>query len=516
MTITRFVLLSILFSFFSITCFSQENYNVLFDSDQHKLTTKEINKLEEVFEKKLVYAMTLKLVGHTDNVGSDDYNQQLSQRRVENIKQTLIQLGFDGKQIQTTFFGENKPENSNKNEAEKRLNRRVTIEWELPPPSIEEEESSIEHLYRLLELDKQSFCIDPNRDTILILEQGTILSIPANAFTTSSTECVTFKAKEVYSKSDMIRENLNTTSNGDLLESGGMVYTEAADSKGNPLNLANGKSIGVLMPTDTARNDMQLFYGERDPHHTMNWVADNNTNFIPVPASEITDCINLPDQGGVFCQIFFCRLFGRMGVSFAGMFNKEIRKGNQDFRAMNRTLKPSFTALKKDVSIRCDSLLKVYGVDNWEDLADTLAKIKVQNSFEQMEEGTVENGTMGSLIYNVARVNKLGWINCDAFSNVPASRKITMLTDLRTSPKVDCKAVFRSKNSVMTASYLENKYAFVNIPDGLSIWLIALKYEKKKAYIYLEKTKTAKNAAPIEFREISIDDLKLELERLND
>lgn len=96
---------------------------------------------------------------------------------------------------------------------------------------------------------------------------------------------------------------------------------------------------------------------------------------------------------------------------------------------MNKTLKPSISALNQDIYYRYDSLLEVYGVDNWEDLADTLAKTFLQNSFEEMSEGEVKGGTMNNLIYNIARVNKLGWINCDAISSVPASQKITMLTD---------------------------------------------------------------------------------------
>lgn len=145
--------------------------------------------------------------------------------------------------------------------------------------------------------------------------------MPAHAFTTSSNEYVTLKTKEVYSKSDMIRENLSTTSNGELLESGGMTYTEAEDENGNTLSLASGKTIGILMPTDTIRIDMQLFYGERDPHHDMNWMSEN-VNFISVSASEITDCMENPKMRGTYCPIFFCRLFGRMGVSIKGFFNK--------------------------------------------------------------------------------------------------------------------------------------------------------------------------------------------------
>lgn len=68
----------------------------------------------------------------------------------------------------------------------------------------------------------------------------------------------------------------------------------------------------------------------------------------------------------------------------------------------------------------------------------------------------------------------------------------------------------------MGANSVSDNYAFSNIPKNKSIWLLALRYENKKAYIYLEQTETKKVAASIQFREISIDDLKKELNKLND
>jgi outer membrane protein OmpA-like peptidoglycan-associated protein len=70
---------------------------------------------------------TLTVVGHTDNVGSGDYNQKLSERRAHAIAQY-----FEGKRVAPARMalvgkGETQPVTSNATDAGKRANRRVEI-----------------------------------------------------------------------------------------------------------------------------------------------------------------------------------------------------------------------------------------------------------------------------------------------------------------------------------------------------------------------------------------------------
>jgi OOP family OmpA-OmpF porin len=65
--------------------------------------------------------------GHTDDVGSDEYNMDLSQRRAENAMNYLVQeQGVPGQRISAKGFGETRPVASNETEQGKRENRRVT------------------------------------------------------------------------------------------------------------------------------------------------------------------------------------------------------------------------------------------------------------------------------------------------------------------------------------------------------------------------------------------------------
>ncbi|MBN1842197.1 MAG: OmpA family protein [Deltaproteobacteria bacterium] len=65
---------------------------------------------------------TIRVEGHTDSKGSEQYNQDLSQRRAQAVKDALTQRGVDSRRIQTIGFGESQPISSSD-----AMNRRVNI-----------------------------------------------------------------------------------------------------------------------------------------------------------------------------------------------------------------------------------------------------------------------------------------------------------------------------------------------------------------------------------------------------
>lgn len=70
---------------------------------------------------------TLTIVGHTDNVGSDQYNQQLSQRRALSVAQYFESKRVDPLRLATAGKGESEPVASNASESGRQANRRVEI-----------------------------------------------------------------------------------------------------------------------------------------------------------------------------------------------------------------------------------------------------------------------------------------------------------------------------------------------------------------------------------------------------
>lgn len=67
------------------------------------------------------------IVGHTDNVGSDAYNQALSQRRADSARSYLVSMGIEGNRIRTEGRGESEPIASNETESGRSQNRRVEV-----------------------------------------------------------------------------------------------------------------------------------------------------------------------------------------------------------------------------------------------------------------------------------------------------------------------------------------------------------------------------------------------------
>lgn len=65
--------------------------------------------------------------GHTDSVGSDDYNRQLSERRAAAVQTALLERGVNSNQITAMGKGESFPVASNDNAAGRQQNRRVEM-----------------------------------------------------------------------------------------------------------------------------------------------------------------------------------------------------------------------------------------------------------------------------------------------------------------------------------------------------------------------------------------------------
>ena len=69
----------------------------------------------------------LLIAGHTDSVGSDDYNYGLSERRAQSAADYLMTRGISGSRINITGLGETEPLGSNDTDAGRQQNRRVEI-----------------------------------------------------------------------------------------------------------------------------------------------------------------------------------------------------------------------------------------------------------------------------------------------------------------------------------------------------------------------------------------------------
>jgi OmpA-OmpF porin, OOP family len=105
--------------------------DVLFDFDKSNIKPEAASILDRLVtfmnENKNARA---NLAGHTDSVGTEAYNQRLSERRVNSVRDYVVKKGVDSARMSGQGFGESKPIAENKTKEGRAKNRRVEIKVE--------------------------------------------------------------------------------------------------------------------------------------------------------------------------------------------------------------------------------------------------------------------------------------------------------------------------------------------------------------------------------------------------
>jgi len=104
--------------------------DALFDFDKSVLRPDGRKSIDDAMAK--MSGVDLEMViatGHTDSVGTDAYNQRLSERRAAAVKDYLVSKGVASSKITTIGKGESQPVATNKTAEGRQKNRRVDIEF---------------------------------------------------------------------------------------------------------------------------------------------------------------------------------------------------------------------------------------------------------------------------------------------------------------------------------------------------------------------------------------------------
>ncbi|MDO4724999.1 MAG: OmpA family protein [Comamonadaceae bacterium] len=105
--------------------------DAFFDFDKSTLKPEGRAKLDELARRVQSENFRLEVIvaaGHTDSIGSDKYNQGLSERRAATVKAYLVNKGIDANRIYAEGKGEKQPVATNKTREGRAQNRRVEIE----------------------------------------------------------------------------------------------------------------------------------------------------------------------------------------------------------------------------------------------------------------------------------------------------------------------------------------------------------------------------------------------------
>jgi outer membrane protein OmpA-like peptidoglycan-associated protein len=100
--------------------------DVYFDFNKAKIRGDHQQEMERLLSYlTLNTTILIKILGHTDNKGSNSFNQKLSVKRAEAIVAYLVKNGIEKSRISSAGYGSSKPIATNKTEAGRFLNRRV-------------------------------------------------------------------------------------------------------------------------------------------------------------------------------------------------------------------------------------------------------------------------------------------------------------------------------------------------------------------------------------------------------
>jgi hypothetical protein len=137
----------------------------------------------------------------------------------------------------------------------------------------------------------QIFTIRGDRDTLLVGQNGTTLTILKNTFINSQLQpakTVSINLVEVNSIAEIIKANLQTTSGDKILQTGGMFFVNARENA-KSLSIAEGKLVYVEVRSNHKDTRMKIFDGEFDNNGRIDWTTAGTleNNLIPIPLNLI-------------------------------------------------------------------------------------------------------------------------------------------------------------------------------------------------------------------------------------
>jgi hypothetical protein len=370
-------------------------------------------------------------------------------------------------------------------------------------------------VYTTDNLANQSFFFQADKETVLKDKSGTTLRISKNTFVDSSGNPVKgtihMELKEVFSPADFVLGNMTTTSDGKYLQSGGMIYTNAT-SDGKQLRIADGKDIGVVVPTDSTIEGMQLFEGVQDSTG-INW---KNPVALNKPV--------LPGQIPAGVQEVVNEETGSTNVSVETQGDL-----NRDMDYPQDVLDSVFNIAwgGKGLIITKDSVVKIGKYKIRLVKEDTVREVfwpaELDPTFTSTPVKGVNTFTEDSKTNYIFSIKKLGWANIDRLFSDPRTKEVEFVTSIKN--QAEFKTIYVSlivSNQKMyipgyqkkdnTFSFTHGDYEKPSLPVSETATILATAYKDDKPYFAIQKIKIQdKQKISFQLTETTMGKLKAEL-----
>ena len=392
------------------------------------------------------------------------------------------------------------------------------------------------------------FNIQSNSDTILFGKSGTALYLEANSLEfidgTTTDSIVRIELKEYYAISDIVTQNLSTTSNEELLETGGMIKIEAFSNK-KPLQLKPGKEITVHFPKSGNKKEMNLFSGQKNEQDQIVWNEEKSnkgyvkddiiiwytkyegldeTSLLLADSSNAYRWLNakikLTPEEQDYLMFKDINLYYEVNPN--GKLTNVHFKKKVDRKFKKRILKivndiPLF--LPYTVSgkpIIMEGHFK-FGV---EVIPPKYAQNKnylnlIEKKYPDFEEKNITDLSKVELHYYIFNSSKLGWLNVDRFVDDP-SPKVNMSIKLKKPQDVMIKMIYKDFKSVVPPKFEGKTHYFNKIPKGKDITIMVIRYSDANVEMSVTEQQTEEGKIDkFNFKVYTMGELKKELEKLN-
>jgi hypothetical protein len=389
-------------------------------------------------------------------------------------------------------------------------------------------ERKLGNLFGQLQKKEQYFIIDNSRDTLLQFKEGTILLIPANSF--GGINGVELTAKEFYKTSDIILGQLNTMSNKDQLETGGMIHLKAS-YKGTEVKVNEQKPLVLVLP-DTSENmaGMKLFTGDTTTDERLNWTAQSQSfsRTRLVTQARVINLVNEPykikstKKGDIAYFI--------LGDDEVVDRDKIKAKLKEKYNYYKVRLRPNFYRAFHNTDINIFSSFSRYIGDTvWMDIStanrwnlDIISTRQFyinDNGLSNYYDLSEKSKTAFKEVLNKYSVSltSTGWINCDRFYNNPG-RKVDFAVNLGDSAhNYYCVLLFDNIRSLMNGYVSGSHVVFSQVPVNLPVKIVSIGINPKGETVYsvTHTTTSDQELKGLQFQTTSAPDLKTSLSKLD-
>jgi hypothetical protein len=426
--------------------------------------------------------------------------------------------------------------------------------------------NSFSDIFTNLSADKEIFTFDNTKDFTIKGKKGTTIFLPAHCFVykdgTGGVTDVTLELKECYAVTDFIADNLNTLSDGELLETAGMANIRAT-SNSRELVVDGQKSYVIAFPRKDVQGQMGIFYPKNDSIGGSDWQEDvldfdklnmgeGEGNRLRITDSSLLNCkievtgwlsyeSNLTNDYTMGWKLFHkdSTIFTFFSNNFRapddmvqylkqndnrismdlyinpngkirnivfekkGRYNKLVNDFLMNMPAFDmNSLRRSNSDYSFSLSISCVCRVDEEKYKKWFYQKYGQYKTKAIQAMPGVE---LENFVLSA--------GRLGWINCDRFLNTDTALvnfavKIPVAGENRTY------LVFEKLNSIMSGAKEGKNVVFKNIPPGQEVKIISIKYENNKPMMSITHTKTSAEAITLtNFKEFTLVQLANELNK---